>query len=788
MTSVLADRARHDFRLVPAAMTVWLAGLLGLLGTWWLAALCGGGVLATSVLPAVRRSGFGRRHGAAALGVVGVLCAVPVTLVLHGAEHDPLRTVAASGGEAVLDVALTSRARAIRAAGYAGEPSGGGRVVLHADVERAVVEGEPVASTGRVLLIASGEGWSGLVPGQRLRATGTLAPASSGELLVAVLRVRAEPTRVTSAPWWQRAARSMRHALRAVSAGVLDPDEAGLLPGLVVGDTSALPLRVEEEFLDAGMSHLTAVSGSNVVIVVGAAFVLLRLLRIGPRASAVIGGAVLLGYVILVGSEPSVSRAGVMGAVGLLALALGRNRSALPALAFSVIVLVLADPAMAVSIGFALSVVATAALVLLAPTWVAAARRRGVPAGVAEGIAVPLAAFVATTPIIAGTSGEVSLVTVAANVLATPVVAPATVLGVVAAGCAMVAPALAEAAVWLAGPLVSWLVLVAREAASVPGAVIGWPDGWWGGLVAAFMCIGVLVAVRSRLLLTVLTAGSVGVAIVAIPVFVVMPGWPPPRWVFVACDVGQGDGLVLSTGERGSAVVVDAGTELGDIDRCLDRLDVERVPMVVLSHLHADHIGGLAAVLDGRAVGAIAVGEGRTPDWAWRQVVATGRRFDVTVLELSAGQRLTWPSLRLRVLGPRYVPPPDPDADGTEVNNASVVLKAETSAGSVLLTGDVELAAQADLLAAGEDLRADVLKVPHHGSSSTLPRFLDVVDPTVAVISVGARNRYGHPNTMLIDELRSGGAAVVRTDISGDIALVAVDGGLRIVPARARSP
>ncbi|MPY81205.1 MAG: DNA internalization-related competence protein ComEC/Rec2 [Actinophytocola sp.] len=786
-TPTLAGR-QHDFRLVPAALTMWLAGLLGLLGTWWLAALCGGGALGASVFPAVRRSGFGRRHGAAALGVAGVLSAVPLTLVLHSAEHDPLRAVAASGGDAALDVVVTSRARAIRAAGYAGQPFGSGRVVLHADVERAVVAGRLVASTGRVLLIAPTADWSGLVPGQRLRAAGTLVPAASGELLVAVLQVRAEPVGVSPAPWWQRAAGSMRRELRSVSARVLDPDEAGLLPGLVVGDTSALPLRVEEEFLAAGMSHLTAVSGSNVVIVVGAVFVLLRMVRLGPKASSAAAGVVLLGYVVLVGSEPSVLRAGVMGAVGLLALALGRNRSALPALAFSVGVLVLADPAMAVSVGFALSVVATAALVLLAPRWVAAARRRGVPAGVAEGIAVPLAAFVATAPIIAGTSGEISMVTVAANVLAAPVVAPATVLGVVAAVCATAVPVLAEAAVWLAGPAVSWLVVVAREAASVPGAVVGWPDGWWGGLGAGLVCIGAILAVRSRLLLTVVTAGTVGVAVIVIPVAVLSPGWPPSRWVFVACDVGQGDGLVLSTGESGNAVVVDTGTELGDIDRCLDRLGVERVPLVILSHLHADHIGGLDAVLGGRAVGGIAVGEGRTPGWAWRQVVATGRRFEVAVLELTVGQRLEWPNLRLRVLGPQYVPPPSPDPEGTEVNDASVVLKAETPAGSLLLTGDVELAAQADLLASGEDLRADVLKVPHHGSRSTLPRFLDAVDPTVAVISVGAMNRHGHPNATLIDELRDGGAVVVRTDSGGDIALVVVDGRLRIVPARARSP
>lgn len=785
----LDGRVQHDFRLVPAAVTVWLAGLAGLLGTWWLALVCGGASAVIAVLPVVRRSPFGRRHGAVALGVAGVLSVVPLALTLHTAERDPLREFAARGGDAVLNVVLTSRAYAIRTAGYAGQPAGRGLVVLHADVDGATAAGRPVASTGRVVLLAPAQGWAALVPGQRLRAVGMLLPPRPGELTVAALRVYEKPARVSPAPWWQRAARSMRHALREVSAAVLGPDEAGLLPGLVVGDTSALPLRVETDFRAAGLSHLTAVSGSNVVIVVGAVFLLLRLLRLGPRTSAVAAGVVLLGYVILVGSEPSVLRAGLMGAVGLLALALGRNRSALPALAFSVAVLVLADPGMAVSVGFALSVVATAALVLLAPVWVAAARRWGVPGGVAEAVAVPLAAFVATVPIIAGISGQVSLVTVAANVLAAPVVAPATVLGVVAAVGAMVVPVLAEAAVWLAGPEVSWLVLVAQEAASVPGAVVGWPGGWWGGLAAALVCAGGVAVTRSRMVLTALTAVLAGVAVVAVPVVIVTPGWPPSRWVFVACDVGQGDGLVLSTGEPGGAVVVDTGTEFGDIDDCLDRLDVERVPLVVLSHLHADHIGGLAAVLDGRSVGGIAVGEGRAPGWAWRQVVATGSRFGVPVLELRVGQRLAWPSLRLWVLGPRYVPTPEPDAEGTEINDASVVLKAQTPAGSLLLTGDIELGAQADLLASGEDLRADVLKVPHHGSSAALPAFLDAIDPTVAVISVGADNPYGHPSSTVIDELRAGGAVVVRTDLSGDIALVAADDRqLRIVPAQAGWP
>lgn len=777
----------HDFRLVPAAAVLWLAGLTGLLLAWWMAVLVGAVAALSAAVVGWRVRTVGalwRDHGSTGhalvvLVVAGLWAAVPMAVGLYAAEHDPLRATAESGGQAVARVLLTARARPVRSVGYGGQP-GGGSVLLRGEVEQVRVAGEAVPSVGRVLLVASSAGWRELLPGQRVTVNAALTPARPGELTVAVLQIRAPPADVTQAPWWQRAARAMRSELREV-AGVLGPEEAGLLPGLVVGDTSALPLRVEQEFLDAGMSHLVAVSGSNLVIVCGAVLLVLRVLRVGPQASACAAGLVLVGFVILVGYEPSVLRAGVMGGVGLLALALGRQRSAMPALAVAVLVLVAADPGMAVSVGFALSVLVTAALVLFAPAWAAALHRRGAPAAVATAIAVPLAAFLVTAPVIAGVAGQLSLVTVAANVLAAPVVAPATLLGFLAAVTAPVAPGVAELLVHGAGPEAGWLVYVAREAAAVPGAVIEWPGGWWGGALAAAACAAVVVMARFRRGRAALSAVVLGAAVVAVPSAAFAPGWPPDGWVFVACDVGQGDGLVLATGEPGSAVVVDAGTELGEIDRCLDRLDVDRIPLLALSHLHADHVGGLTAVLSGRRIGAIAVGPGRAPHWAWRDVLAEARADGIPVVSPHPGQRLRWPGLDLHVLGPRYVATTASDDDGTMINNASLVFKAVTPAGSVLLTGDVELSAQADLLGSEADLRADVLKVPHHGSRYSLPEFVAAVRPRIAVISVGADNRHGHPSPLIVDHLRRSGTVVARTDLHGDTAVVATEHGPAVV-------
>ncbi len=773
----------QDLRLVPAALTAWLGTLFGLLGGWWIAVLCGSAavVFAIALLVRARRKAPRWVAGLGALAVLGVLTAGPVALRIRAAEHDDLRAAAARGSDATMRVVVTERPRPVRGAGYADRRAGTRLVVIAAAVEAVVADGRAVDSTGRVLLLGPGEGWTSLLPGQEVTASGRLAPAEGSELTVAVLSVRGPPVGLGPVPWWQRAAESLRAGLRE-SCAVLPEEAAGLVPGLVVGDTSTLSPRVEREFTDSGMSHLMAVSGGNVAIVCGSILLLLRLLRVGPRTSAFAAAAGLAGFVVLAGPAPSVLRAGVMGAVGLLALALGRRGSALPALAFAVSGLVVADPAMATDFGFALSVLATAGLVLLAPRWAGWLVDRGVPSGYAEGLAVPLAAFVMTAPVIAGMAGTVSLVSVVTNVLAAPVVAPATVFGVLATVTGPWWPAAGRFLVRLTGPEADWLITVARHGARAPGAVVEWPGGWWGGLLAAGLLAVFLVVIRmrhARILLAIALAGGL---LVFVPVRVLEPAWPPASWTAVACDVGQGDAVVLATADQGRAVLIDTGPEPGPVDDCLTRLGVDRVPLIVLSHLHADHIGGLESVFEGRSVGAVAVGPGRAPAWAWQQVADETARRGIPLLDLGIGQRLDWPGLSLDVLGPRYVTRRSAlEQDGTVINNGSVVLRAGTPAGRILLTGDVELAAQADLLADGTDLRAEVLKTPHHGSRFTLPDFLNAVTPRVALVSVGAGNTYGHPSKSTLDNLTAVGAAVARTDTDGDTAVVAGSRGLALV-------
>ena len=350
-------------------------------------------------------------------------------------------------------------------------PARGGRLMFRADLRAGGGGG------GRVVVFAPAVGFAELSAGQPVRFRARVSAPARKDLTVAVLSAAGRPV-AGRASDLQRAAQAVRLRFAAAAAESLPADQAAMLPALVLGDTAALSATTTRSFRTAGLTHLTAVSGANVAIVCGA--VLLSAALIGPRAAVGLAGVTLVLFVIVVQPTASVLRAAVMGAITLLAVLTDRRRHAVPALSATVILLMVLAPELAVDIGFALSVLATAALVVAAPLWSARLTARGWPKPVADAVCVAAAAQLVTAPLVAAVSGQLSLVGLAANLAVAPVIPPITVLGTAAAALCPLTPAVAGLLIRLTGPELWWLLTVAEFAAAIPGAAVPVPSGWLG--------------------------------------------------------------------------------------------------------------------------------------------------------------------------------------------------------------------------------------------------------------------------------------------------------------------
>jgi competence protein ComEC len=766
-----AGDAALDLRLVVPALAVWAGCFVatGLPPSAW-RWLVGGSTVALVAAWAARRRRLALTGGLLCL-VTGTTVAALRVASLH---LGPIDELAADSAVVTAQMVVTADPQRVVARSGGSQP-GRDLIVVRARVEQVTGRGRGARVRTTVLVLASDRRWADLLPGQRLAATGRLGPARPGQAVAAVLSVRVPPRLVGRPSVVQRVAGHLRDGLRTAVSG-LPMAERGLVPGLVVGDTSAMPVELEQDFRTAGLTHLTAVSGANLVIVVGFALYVGRWLGVRARGLPVLGTLALVGFVVLARPQPSVLRAAAMGLVALTALATGRRRGSLPALAAAMFALLLLDPWLARSYGFALSVLATGGLLLIAPGWVRWMSARGVPLPLAQAVAVPAAAQVACAPVVALLSGQVSLVAVPANLLVAPAVAPATVLGVLATVTGPASETVARVLGWMTGVPAWWIVSVAQRAAVTPDAAVAWPSSAWGALaLAALLLAGVLLARRAAARPRLLAAG-VAVVLVGGVVRVAGPGWPPAGWLMVACDVGQGDALVLDAGSAG-AVVVDAGPDPRLVDRCLRDLRVERVAVVVLTHLHADHVEGLPGVLRGRSVGEVQIGPYDEPAPELARVLRWTRQASVPVSRAVAGERDRVGPLRWQVVWPLRII----EGEGSTPNNASVVMLAQRGDVRMLLTGDIEPAAQRALMARWTVPRVDVLKVAHHGSAYQEQRLLDAARPRVALVSVGVDNDYGHPSASTLSALVRAGAVVGRTDRDGSLAVVGPAARLRLV-------
>jgi len=579
------------------------------------------------------------------------------------------------------------------------------------------------------------------------------------------------PINVGSQSHTQRWAHHIRAALARVTYES-NPSRAGaaLLPGLTIGDTSAQDATLERDLHIAGLGHLTAVSGANVAIVVGAIMLLLRLtqIRLGYRIAIV--AFAIAAFVIVVRPTPSVVRAAAMALIALWVLFRGSQRKAEVVLLISAAVLLVLDPWLALSWGFALSVAATAGLIMLPRIWNVTASSHFL----VRAFATASAAALATMPLLVAMGANPTFATIPANIMAEFLVAPATVSGVIAALSAAIglepvaliaaevgmlsADAIATVARFFADSFLAVSVIsVAGVMLAMSALVIfRWPQTTWRIRIVWLVILTFLLTGGTQLI-------EQRNSFQRIP------------WRMAICDVGQGDAAVLKS-SAGHIVVIDAGPDETAMDDCLDELGVGTVSLFIASHFHADHVGGLRALVQGRSVETVLVSPVLKPSGGaelLQRNLTNKLHFARPGMKGSLAD-LTWEVL----LAPDKIS----GESGTDINNASVVIKIELASHSILFTGDIEEAAQTQLMQRVPPGQMDVIKVPHHGSRYQHPDLPAWSAAQWGWLSVGRDNDYGHPASETLQQYQAAHIRLYSTSECGNLAWL---GESHVVSSRA---
>jgi competence protein ComEC len=610
-------------------------------------------------------------------------------------------------------------------------------------------------------------------------------------------------------------------AERGVAAGLPAP-EAALARGMVLGQDEEIDDATRQDWRDAGLAHLLAVSGQNVMLLVALAVPLLALARVGPvgRGIALLGLVAL--YVPLAGAGPSLQRAGIMGVAGIAAMMLSRPASRWYALLLAAALTLALNPRASDDPGWQLSFVAVAGILAVGRPLAAALTRvggelmrdparqpaRALMRGLADGVAITVAATLATAPLVAYHFDSVPLAGLLANLVALPAVAPAMWLGMVKAALGLAGAPFppADELAGLLGPLtrppLTYLERLAERCADLPGGQLELPLHSPAAVYAAYAAIGLALAAGAargrrdgaapspslgfaehaaawrrapRSFRIAVVALLVAVVVLATAAGLGSPS-PPGDLTVRFLDIGQGDATLVQHPD-GTAVLFDGGPPEGGVTRLLRRAGVRRLAIVVATHASRDHHGGLVDVLARYPVGLLLDGGDGNPDPALDAVRDEADRRGVRIVPAVAPMSLRAGGLVIHVLSPPPRPPGPPPEDP---NPRAVVAIVSSGAFDLLLSADAESEALLPL----ELPDVEAMKVPHHGSSDPgLPEVLDRLRPEIAGIEVGP-NTYGHPAPSSLAALEHAGVTTYRTDRDGTVTLTVKHGRMRATTER----
>jgi len=608
-----------------------------------------------------------------------------------------------------------------------------------------------------------------LLPGQSFRAQARIVTSKEARVAALVL-ISSDVEVLTQASKWARGLGAIRSGLASLSG---DGDAGALIPGMVLGDTSKQSAVFKASMKRSGLTHLVAVSGANFALVSAFVLWIMQFLFSTMKFRLSATAISLIAFIALVRPSPSVLRAAAMAAVLLVAQGTKRGRDSLPALGFAMGCVVAIDPWQARDAGFGLSVLATAGLLLFAPFLVEKLSTR-IPKKLAQALAPPIAAIVFCSPIIVALSGYLAPMSVVANLLAAPFVAPITILGFIAALFSPFAPLISSVLIW-----------VCRFPAAAIAAIAHWASGF-SVLNLSTGRAGFIIVAVFTILLWVLKKWFkqiIALTLVIIISITWLQRWPGGDWQIANCDIGQGDSMVINLGNH-RGLVIDVGPDAVAEDRCLKALGIREIPLLILSHFHADHVAGLPGAINKRTVGQLWVSVNTQPIIESTMVKSALRGVEIVtaVRGMSAGLgdltiKVLWPTLSAT----SFIEMP---GEGSQINNSSIATLITSPTFTIFTGGDLEPPVQQILI---KDLTpVDIYKVCHHGSRYQDLGFMTALHPRLSIISVGAGNTYGHPAVQTVDALARLGSEVVRTDIDGAIAVNVRNSRLLVRKAKGR--
>ncbi len=599
------------------------------------------------------------------------------------------------------------------------------------------------------------------LPGQMISGSAHVMHSSETRV-AALLLVNDQITIDTKPSRWAAALGSIRSGLREHSG---EGDAGALIPGMVLGDISKQSASFKDAMKRSGLTHLVAVSGANFAIV--SSFVLWCMQFVIKRSKyRLLATAIALScFIALVRPSPSVLRAAAMAAVLLSAQASKRRTDSLPALGFAIAAVVIGDPWQAQDAGFALSVLATAGLLLFAPV---IEERLPTHKKLAQALAPPIAAMLFCSPILVALSGYLSPMSIVANLFAAPFVAPITILGFVAALISPIAPFITVGLVACIRIPAALIAAIARHIAEFPVLTIH--NGKIGFVIVATLIIFLWLFKKSW-------RKTTAAFVVVILSLTWIQRWPVGDWQIANCDVGQGDSMVINL-HHGQGIVIDVGPDPIAEDKCLRALGIHQIPLLILSHFHADHVGGLSGLLKNRTVQQAWISNNLEP--VLESTHALQLLQSVSITTVQKGMTAQMAGITFEVLWPdvtihNFESMP---GEGSAINNSSIAMIVSTVDWSIFTAGDLEPPAQHEIL--GDVRTVDIYKVCHHGSKYQDSGLMKSLSAQIAVISVGAKNSYGHPAAETIASLTRLGTQVVRTDRDGALAITASAHHLRV--------